>query len=101
MTAGVTLSGLLNALDGLGSREGRITFITSNHAELLDPALIRPGRVDKQYELGFLDEPEARRMFNRFFPETPVDKLPIDIESALPISPADLQNRLLGLAEAH
>jgi chaperone BCS1 len=100
-TAGVTLSGLLNALDGLGSREGRITFITSNHAELLDPALIRPGRVDKQYELGFLDEPEARRMFNRFFPETPVDKLPIDIESALPISPADLQNRLLGLAEAH
>lgn len=98
--SGITLSGLLNALDGLGAREGRLLFITTNHAEMLDPALIRPGRVDKQYSLEYIQELQALEMYNRFFPETPVEKLPIDIQEALPISPADLQNRLLGLAEA-
>lgn len=98
--SGITLSGLLNALDGLGAREGRMLFITSNHPELLDPALIRPGRVDKQYHLEYIQEVQALEMYNRFFPETPVEKLPIDIQEALPISPADLQNRLLSLAEA-
>jgi chaperone BCS1 len=39
----VTFSGLLNALDGVGAVEGRILFMTTNHMERLDPALIRPG----------------------------------------------------------
>ena len=38
--------GLLNALDGVVASEGRLTFMTSNYPERLDPALIRPGRVD-------------------------------------------------------
>ncbi len=42
---GVTLSGLLNALDGVSSREGRVLFLTTNHPERLDPALVRPGRT--------------------------------------------------------
>ena len=44
---GVTLSGLLNALDGVSSREGRVLFLTTNHPERLDAALVRPGRVDE------------------------------------------------------
>lgn len=43
---GVTFSGLLNALDGVAAQEGRIFFMTTNHIEKLDPALIRPGRCD-------------------------------------------------------
>ena len=43
---GVTFSGLLNALDGIRSQEGRILFMTTNHREKLDPALLRPGRAD-------------------------------------------------------
>lgn len=39
----VTFSGLLNALDGVGSQEGKILFMTTNKINLLDPALIRPG----------------------------------------------------------
>ena len=39
----VTFSGLLNALDGVASGESRIIFMTTNHLERLDPALIRPG----------------------------------------------------------
>merc|ERR1719273_262855 len=46
----LTFSGLLNAIDGVTSTEGRILFMTTNYVERLDPALIRPGRVDfKQY----------------------------------------------------
>ena len=41
--SGVTLSGLLNALDGVSSRNGRVLFLTTNHPERLDPALLRPG----------------------------------------------------------
>lgn len=44
--SGVTFSGLLNALDGVASSEETITFMTTNHPELLDPAIMRPGRID-------------------------------------------------------
>jgi mitochondrial chaperone BCS1 len=42
----ISFSGLLNALDGVRSQEGRIVFMTTNHKEKLDPALLRPGRAD-------------------------------------------------------
>ncbi|KAK2031987.1 hypothetical protein LX32DRAFT_636789 [Colletotrichum zoysiae] len=50
--ASVTFSGLLNALDGLAAGEERIAFLTTNHIERLDPALIRPGRVDMTVRIG-------------------------------------------------
>ena len=43
---GVSFSGLLNALDGVASQEGRIFILTTNHIDRLDDALIRPGRCD-------------------------------------------------------
>ena len=43
---GVSFSGLLNAIDGVASQEGRIFIMTTNHAEKLDAALKRPGRCD-------------------------------------------------------
>jgi chaperone BCS1 len=39
----VSLSALLNAIDGVGSQEGRLLIMTTNHVERLDAALIRPG----------------------------------------------------------
>ncbi len=45
----LTLSGLLNAIDGVFSCHGRILIMTTNHPEVLDSALIRPGRVDSKY----------------------------------------------------
>lgn len=64
---GVTLSGLLNALDGVSSREGRILFLTTNHPERLDPALVRPGRVDKRVTLGNATRSQARRLYRWFY----------------------------------
>lgn len=49
-TKGVTLSGLLNTLDGVASQEDRVLIITTNYAEKLDKALIRPGRVNIKVE---------------------------------------------------
>lgn len=42
----ISLSALLNILDGVASQEGRVLIMTTNHIEKLDEALIRPGRVD-------------------------------------------------------
>jgi len=64
---GVTLSGLLNALDGVSSREGRVLFLTTNHPDRLDSALIRPGRVDRKIELGHASSDQARRLFLWFY----------------------------------
>ncbi len=64
---GVTLSGLLNALDGVSSREGRVLFLTTNHPDRLDSALIRPGRVDVKLELGHAVPQQARRLFLWFY----------------------------------
>ncbi|KAI7858478.1 BCS1 N terminal-domain-containing protein [Circinella umbellata] len=63
----ITFSGLLNALDGVASAEERIIFLTTNHVENLDAALIRPGRVDMKEFLGNATESQIRGMFSRFY----------------------------------
>ena len=61
---------MLNALDGVTSSDGRIVFMTTNYIERLDPALIRPGRVDFKQFVGYATDYQARQMFLRFFPES-------------------------------
>ncbi len=63
----LTFSGLLNAIDGVAAGEGRILFATTNHIERLDPALIRPGRIDRKEVIGNADRSQLRRLFVRFF----------------------------------
>ncbi|GBC09962.1 hypothetical protein RclHR1_09230009 [Rhizophagus clarus] len=63
----VTFSGLLNALDGVASSEERIIFMTTNYAELLDKALIRPGRIDIKELLDDASEYQIKTMFLRFY----------------------------------
>ena len=65
----ISFSGLLNALDGVGAQEGRIIVLTTNHRERLDAALIRPGRIDVEIELGNADATQLQGMLLRFFPE--------------------------------
>ena len=63
----VTLSGLLNAIDGVGAQEGRILFMTTNYPERLDGALTRPGRVDVSFRLGNASKSGAGELFDQFF----------------------------------
>uniref|UniRef100_A0A8C5PM98 Mitochondrial chaperone BCS1 n=1 Tax=Leptobrachium leishanense TaxID=445787 RepID=A0A8C5PM98_9ANUR len=65
----LTFSGLLNALDGVASTEARIVFMTTNHIDRLDPALIRPGRVDVKQYVGHCTHWQLMQMFLRFYPD--------------------------------
>ena len=57
----------MNALDGVASGEERIIFLTTNHIDRLDPALIRPGRVDLAVLVGDADPEQARILFTNFY----------------------------------
>lgn len=63
----VTFSGLLNCLDGVASTEARIVFMTTNYLDRLDPALIRPGRVDVKEYVGYCSRHQLQQMFMRFY----------------------------------
>jgi len=64
---GISLSGLLNAIDGVASHEGRVLIMTTNHPEALDDALIRPGRVDLQVAFTNATRHQARELFERMY----------------------------------
>ncbi|KAJ7211718.1 P-loop containing nucleoside triphosphate hydrolase protein [Mycena pura] len=66
----VTLSGLLNVIDGVGSEEGKLFFATTNHIERLDAALLRPGRIDRKVQYELATSAQAAALFMRFFPAT-------------------------------
>ncbi len=65
---GVTLSGLLNALDGFSAPDNVLFIMTSNQIEALDPALLRPGRIDYRLYLGPATEEQRVQLYRRFFP---------------------------------
>lgn len=66
--SGLTFSGVLNALDGILAPEGRLLFMTTNHPEVLDPALVRPGRIDYRLELANASTSQLLDLFERFYP---------------------------------
>lgn len=63
----MTFSGFLNALDGVASGEERIIFLTTNHISRLDPALIRPGRVDLSQLIDDAGPTQAKSLFIKFY----------------------------------
>lgn len=72
--ANVTFSGLLNALDGVASAEERIIFLTTNHVDRLDEALVRPGRVDMTVRLGEATGYQVSKLWERFYGDLPESK---------------------------
>jgi chaperone BCS1 len=69
---GVTLSGLLNVLDGFNAPESVLFIMTTNKIETLDPALLRPGRIDYRLYLGTATEDQKIELFLRFFPRASI-----------------------------
>ena len=65
---GITLSGLLNCMDGITAPDGAVIVMTTNHPELIDPALLRPGRVDMRVEFGPANRDQIERMCRRLLP---------------------------------
>lgn len=76
----LSLSGLLNALDGVAASEGRLLFATTNHLERLDPALCRPGRMDVWVEFKNASRWQGEALFRNFFPSEEEEELVSDEE---------------------
>ncbi|KAG0846186.1 hypothetical protein G6F18_000289 [Rhizopus arrhizus] len=91
----ITFSGLLNALDGVASAEERIIFLTTNHVEKLDPALIRPGRVDLKEYLGNASDYQIRKMFLRFYDDEKLADRFVEKLKGKKVSTASLQGHFV------
>jgi len=90
-TGGSQVSELLNAIDGLMQHHGRVLIMTTNHPEKLDPAMVRPGRVDLSVEVSYLDTESFMSFLGRFF-----DDVPTGLELINPtLTGAELQQDVL------
>jgi chaperone BCS1 len=63
----VTLDDILNLWDGLQETAGRIMIISSNHYGDLDPALVRPGRIDITLEMKNASRDIIAQMYERYY----------------------------------
>ena len=70
----LTLSGLLNIVDGVGAGEGRIMVATTNYYDRLDEALIRPGRIDLEVKFELASKYQAREQFTQFYVPSAITK---------------------------
>jgi chaperone BCS1 len=76
VTVGVTLSGLLNVLDGPASVDGRLVVMTSNSPDSLDAALLRPGRIDSKVLFGYTNKEARPRSSCTSSPKRPTKSSP-------------------------
>ena len=97
----LSFSALLNTLDGAGAVEGSIAILTTNHRELLDPALIRPGRCDREFELGYLTPESCGKMFVCFFTDAELAGVVSQQLGNYRVAPAAWQNYLQCQDDAH
>ncbi|KAK7022891.1 hypothetical protein VNI00_016878 [Paramarasmius palmivorus] len=92
----LSLSGLLNSLDGVAAAEGRLLFATTNHIERLDPALSRPGRMDVWVNFTHATKWQAEGIFKCFFPFQPKDTASSSSSSSSQSEPDASQRNLPG-----
>ena len=89
----VTLSFLLNLLDGVLETPGRILIITSNFPDRLDRALVRPGRIDVTIEFRNANREFILDMVNRFYESAlTVHDIPSELEDVF--TPAEVMESL-------
>lgn len=99
----LSLSGLLNILDGVASQEGRVLIMTTNHLEKLDKALIRPGRVDMIVKFDRADSQMIESIFRAIFAPLEGDDAPpskVHGEKVVRFNPEDEQKKANDAAEA-
>ena len=87
----ITLDDILNLWDGIRETPGRIMIISSNHYHELDPALIRPGRIDVTLELSYASRNIITEMYSHLFDDVMDDKTIKKIKDYF-YSPAEIIN---------
>jgi SpoVK/Ycf46/Vps4 family AAA+-type ATPase len=96
----ITLDDLLNILDGVRETPGRIIIITSNHYDKLDPALIRPGRIDQTIHMQNVSYPILQEMSQYYFGKKIKKKDLEDIHEFF-YSPAEIINLYVSFTSDH
>lgn len=96
---GVTLSGLLNALDGFYAPTNVLFMMTTNRMEALDEALLRPGRIDYRLYMGKATERQKMELYRRFFPQALEFEARAFVEISGAQTMAEFQGVLLGLEQ--
>ena len=66
----LNLSKILNILDGIPERTGQIFIMETNHPEKLDPALLRPGRIDQMINFKRMSRENSIKLILNYFNET-------------------------------
>ncbi|KAL8937767.1 MAG: hypothetical protein Q9211_003515 [Gyalolechia sp. 1 TL-2023] len=92
---GISLSGLLNAMDGVASHEGRVLLMTTNFPEKLDEALIRPGRIDMKIGFTKATRTQINELFIRMYSpdaEIQAPSKPIITEPSVAVGAKDNAN---------
>lgn len=69
----LSLTSVLNTLDGMVRLDDIIVMMTTNHLERIDPAVIRKGRVDHIYEIKHFENNEVREYINLMYPDQVID----------------------------
>ena len=87
----ITLDDILNLWDGIRETPGRIMIISSNHYHELDPALVRPGRIDVTLELSYASHSVIKEMYSHLFEDEIDDKTIKKIKEYF-YSPAEIIN---------
>lgn len=92
-----TLNQLLVEMDGFGANEGVIIIAATNRPDILDPALLRPGRFDRQVTVGYPDlkgREDILKVHAKGKPLAPDVKLSVIAKSTIGFTGADLENLL-------
>ena len=63
----MSLSGLLNVLDGMSRAEGLVVILTANNVQSLDSAMLRAGRIDLRIKYSYVCEEQLRDMMHHYF----------------------------------
>lgn len=87
----ITLDDILNLWDGIRETPGRLMIITSNHYDKLDPALIRPGRIDITLELKHANHQVFSDMYKKLF-GTAITDIQLQYIPEYAYSPASIMN---------
>ena len=69
----LTLTGLLNTLDGAIPLDDCVVFLTTNHLDQIDPAIYRKGRVDHLVAIDSVNSEDVREYVQYLFPEQNLD----------------------------
>lgn len=85
----ITMDVLLNVLDGYNYLHDTIIIMTTNHIEKIDPAVIRPGRIDQKIKFDNADTDQINNIFNYFY------KKPLKLSNTINKSTSEIINSIV------